>query len=152
MARRERTAAPHRRLPLVGLVLVGGAVGTGARHGVGLLLPTGGSGWPTATFIVNVVGSLALGVLLEALTCRGPETLGARAARLSLGTGVLGSFTTYSALATEVDALFRGGSAGLAVAYALLTVVAGVMAALVGVAVGAGRHRRRALPDDPDAS
>lgn len=136
----------------MGLVLVGGVVGTGARHGVGLLLPAGDSGWPTATFTVNVVGSLVLGVLLEALARRGPETSGARVARLSLGTGVLGSFTTYSALATEVNGLLRGGSAGVAVAYALLTVVAGVVAALVGVAAGAARHRRRVLPDDPDAS
>lgn len=143
----------HRRIELGALVAAGGVVGTAARYATSGLLPTGGSGWPTATFTVNVLGALLLGFLLEALVRRGPETDRARAVRLLLGTGVLGSFTTYSSLAGEVDGLLRAGPSTVAVLYALVSVLVGVGAVVLGIVMAAGHHRWRTgeLPNDPDS-
>ncbi len=115
------------------LVVVGGTAGTLSRFGVNEVLPEGGL-FPWATFIVNVVGSFALGVLLAALLTRHTEL------RLLLGTGFLGGFTTYSALAVETDTLLRGDHVILGVAYAVGSVVAGLAAALAGIALGSRTH------------
>lgn len=137
----ERPA--HRRPALVAVVLLGGLVGAPLRYGVAQVLPGASSGWPTATFVTNLLGALVLGVLLEALARAGEDTGGRRLLRLGLGTGVVGAFTTYSTLALEVDDLASSGRVGTAVAYALLSAVAGVLAAGTGVAVGARLGRSR---------
>lgn len=119
----------------VALVVVGGTLGTLSRFGVSEALPGDGL-FPLATFVVNVAGSFALGVLLAVLLDRRADSL-----RLLLGTGFLGGFTTYSALAVETDSLLRGDQVALGVAYALGTVIAGLAAAFAGIAVGS-RGRR----------
>lgn len=111
------------------LVVLGGAAGTLSRFGVNETLPDD-SLFPLATFIVNVLGSFALGVLLAALLARRNEL------RLLLGTGFLGGFTTYSALAVETDTLLRSDHVALAIAYAIGSVFAGLAAAIAGVAFG----------------
>jgi CrcB protein len=128
--------APHRDLRLVGLVALGGAVGSVLRYLVSVALPVTGGGWPWGTFMVNVVGAFLLGWLLEALAMRGRESERLRRARLFAGTGVLGGFTTYSTLALEAyeQAAFSAWALGLA--YAVATLVLGTLAALLGVAVG----------------
>lgn len=99
------------------LVAAGGGTGALARH----LLMAGVPDAPLALWSINVVGSLLLGVVTGAAL---PQR-----ARLTLGTGLLGSFTSYSALAAF--------TAGGALVSALLSVVAGVLAAGAGMAVGA---------------
>ncbi len=116
------------------LVVLGGTLGTLSRYGVSEI-PFDGL-FPLATFIVNVVGSFALGVLLALVLTRRAESL-----RLLLGTGFLGGFTTYSALAVETDSLLRGDHVALGIAYAIGTVLAGLAAALAGVAVGSRARR-----------
>lgn len=136
----------YQRPGLIALVGVGGAVGTAARFGLATAVPTG-HGWPTSTFVANLLGAFLLGVLLEALVGRGPETPRARGARLALGTGLLGGFTTFSSLAIEVERLAAQGDAGLGVTYGLISVGAGFGCALAGVGVGgrcAARPRRPA--------
>lgn len=128
-----RPPAPSRSIVLAALVL-GGMVGCLARYGVGLALPTPPGGWPTGTFLVNLSGCLALGFLLEHLARRGPDVGRRRVVRLGLGTGVLGTFTTYSTFAVEVDLLVRDGAAGLAVGYAAASAVGGVLAVGAGIA------------------
>ncbi|UIR35118.1 CrcB family protein [Rhodococcus sp. DMF-1] len=143
-------AAPRRALHLrpaaVTAVAVGGLVGTTARYGLEELFPTAPGAWPVTTFVINVVGALLLGVLLEALTRLGPDTSWRRPARLGAGTGALGSFTTYSTLAVDTDLLLHGGHAVSALSYAVGTVLAGLVATAtgiaVGVALGAARDRR----------
>jgi fluoride exporter len=100
---------------------------------------------PVATLGVNVVGAFALGVLLDALSRRGADAGLRRDVRLLVGTGFLGGFTTYSSLAVETDALLRGGQSGLALAYAVGTVVLGAGAAAAGIFVAS---RRRAAEAD----
>lgn len=107
-------------------------VGALARYLIGQAI-TGGR-FPLATFLVNVSGAFALGLLLEALARRGPDVGVRRATRCALGTGLLGAFTTYSALAMEVTLLTRDGRPGLALGYGLGSVLAGLVAAAAGVA------------------
>jgi fluoride exporter len=123
----------------VGLVFVGGVGGTAARYAVDRAVGPWGV-WPAATFLVNVVGAFLLGVLLESLVRRDPDVT--TRLRLLLGTGFLGAFTTYSALAVETDGLVRDGYASVAVGYAVGTVVVGFVASTVGIWVAS---RRRAV-------
>ena len=129
---------PPRPLPLL-VVLAGGALGTGARHGLASLLPAGG--WPVATLTANLLGSFLLGMLLEALLVRGEETPRGLLLRLGLGTGLLGGFTTFSSLALELQRMLSGGAAGQALAYAGISVGGGVLACLAGTLAAARRRR-----------
>jgi len=144
--------AAHLSPASVALVAAGGAVGSGARYAMAQLLPSAG-GWPQATFLVNMAGAFALGILLETLLRRGPEDERLRRGRLALGTGVLGGLTTFSSLAIEIQALAAAGRPVLGAVYGLVSVVAGAVLAFVGVAVAAGlaRGRSERVPAGPDA-
>lgn len=117
------------------IVAVGGAAGTLSRYGIAHAFDSGAA-FPLATFLVNVTGSFALGALLALLVARGDDSGGRRTLRLLLGTGFLGGYTTYSALASETDTLLRTGHAALGLTYALASVVIGLLAAFAGIAVG----------------
>lgn len=82
------------------------------------------------TTVVNVAGSLVLGVLLGWSSARqGNATL-----RLAIGTGVLGGFTTFSAWSIElVDALDRPGRLAMLV---VVPIVLGLTAAWIGIRIG----------------
>lgn len=124
----------HLTMHFILLVAVGGAFGTAARHVVGDAIGTT-SDFPLGTFLINIAGALTLGVLLEALALNGLDAGHRRRWRLLLGTGFLGGFTTYSALAVETDALLRSGQVPLALTYALGTVALGFIASIIGIAV-----------------
>ena len=117
------------RTPPAGLVLavgLGGAVGTLARHGVTLALDSVDV-LPWGTLVVNLAGSLLLGLVVAVVAS---STL-----RTTLGTGVLGGFTTYSAFALQTHDLLVDRPS-LAVGYALATLAGGWLLALVGLAAG----------------
>ncbi|MEN0128733.1 MAG: CrcB family protein [Brevundimonas sp.] len=135
------TARPHLNPALVAIVALGGAAGSAARYGVSHALPAQ-HGFPVGTFVENLVGAFLLGVLLEALARAGAENRTRRALRLGLGTGVLGGFTTYSALALEVERLWSAGDVGMAMGYGLASVVLGTATATLGIVVGARAGRR----------
>lgn len=135
--------APHLSPALVGVVALGGAVGTGARYLAVVLIPRVG-GWPWPTYAVNLVGAFVLGWLLEALVRRGPDHGHRRVVRLLVGTGFCGGFTTYSSFAVDIDTLLRGGSVAIALAYAVSTVVVGFLLSALGIWVGARTTRARA--------
>lgn len=125
---------PHRQPRLLALVLVGGATGTWCRWAVGLLVPHVVR-VPLGTVAVNLVGAFLLGALVERLAARGPDEARRRNVRVTLGTGFCGGFTTYSALATDTGGLLRAGLVGHALAYALGTVVLGLAASALGIAL-----------------
>jgi CrcB protein len=133
---------PYRRWSFLGLVALGGTIGTALRQGLLLLAPDLDR-FPVTTFAINLAGAFALGMLLEVLVRSGPDVGRLRAIRLLAGTGVLGGFTTYSALATATALLAVGGGAGWAIAYALGTVVLGAVMSVAGIALGAALARRR---------
>ena len=124
-------------LAATGLVALGGAVGAVARHQAGrgmtaLLGPAAVSAFPWATLAVNVVGSLAMGLLAGWLARQGN---GGETARLLLGVGLLGGFTTFSAFSLELMVLIERGQGGSAFAYAAISVLAGVTALYIGLIV-----------------
>lgn len=139
----ETVEAPprdHLDWRLIALVGAGGAIGTALRLAVTAVIPTE-SEVPLAVIIVNLSGALALGWLLEMLALRGPETLVGRGVRLGVGTGVLGGYTTYSALAVGADGLIDTGRFTIGLLVAVPTVVSGVVLAWVGAGVARAIQR-----------
>lgn len=124
---------PHARPGLLLLVMAGGVAGALLRYGLTAALPQ--HGLPTTTLGINISGALLLGVLMQVLAGR-PDDGRRRAVRLAIGSGLLGAFTTYSTLAVEAVLLVRQGDAPLAVAYGVLSVLAGLVAAALGIALG----------------
>lgn len=132
----------HLRARYLLLVAAGGTAGTAAREGLTLAFPADPS-FNTVIFAINLVGALLLGVLLESLVRAGSDEGRRRTARLLLGTGALGGFTTYSTLATDTAHLLTTGQAGPAALYALGTVLLGALASWTGIALAGALHRRR---------
>jgi CrcB protein len=129
----------HLRASSIALVFVGGTLGVAAREGLSLAFPT--TGMPWTIFAINVAGALVLGVLLEALARSGPDE--GRGLRLLAGTGFLGGFTTYSALAVDATALLAAGDATAGIGYGLLTVLVGGVATFAGILVASLRRPAR---------
>lgn len=110
-------------------VVVGGMLGGGARIGVSLLLNPE-EGFPLGTFVVNVVGAMLLGYLLTRLV----RVVDDRSLAIPLlCTGVLGSFTTFSALSFEVWGLLDDGRVALSLGYAAASLALGLGGAWAGV-------------------
>ncbi|MEH0111428.1 CrcB family protein [Tersicoccus sp. MR15.9] len=142
-ARPARHRPVHLRLRWVLLVALGGMIGTGVREALSLTFPAPPYGFPLTVFGINVVGAFVLGWLLESLARRGPDEGGRRAARLGIGTGVLGGFTTYSALAVDTAQL-AGTATGVGLLYIAGSVLVGTMTAWTGIATAAATAHRSA--------
>jgi fluoride exporter len=139
------TAAPravHLRPAFIALVFTGGALGTLTRYAVSLVIPAW-NGLPVPTFAINATGAFLLGLLLVSLTHRGPDHGARRAARLFLGTGFLGGYTTYSAFAVDTDGLIASADVAGAALYGLATVLVGAAATFGGMTIGFFVPRRR---------
>lgn len=133
----------------VALVFCGGVAGTTARRGLDLAVERAGGtagGWPVATLTVNLSGALLLGMLLEALVRHGHDERRRHAMRLLLGTGVLGAYTTYSTFAVDAAELVREDQLPAAIAYVLVSLVGGLLASGLGIAI-AQRFVRRTTTD-----
>lgn len=126
----------------VALVFVGGMLGTAVREGLSLAFPAAG-GVPFAILAINVTGAFALGFLLHALALTGEDTGRRRAFRLFAGTGVLGGYTTYSALASDSALLLGTGSTVAGVLYPLATVLVGAVATFLGLLLASSLFARR---------
>lgn len=133
--------AVHLRLPYLGLALIGGTLGTAAREAITLALPPAG-GIPWAIFAVNILGAFLLGLLLDALARFGPDEGRRRRLRIMVGTGFMGGFTTYSALATDAAGLLGAGDVGIGLAYGLGTMLIGGLATWAGIATATAAHKR----------
>lgn len=115
------------------LVMLGGAIGAGARHLVGrAALALWGPGFPVGTLAVNVIGGLAMGLLAGWLATRAS---GDEALRYLLGVGVLGGFTTFSAFSLETVLMIERGELTTALFYILASVVLSVGALFAGLQV-----------------
>jgi CrcB protein len=117
--------------PLV-LVMLGGAIGSGARHWTGRwMLARLGPDFPYGTLTVNLVGGFAMGVLTGLLARVG----GNEPWRLLLGVGVLGGYTTFSSFSLDVVTLAERGQMATALGYVLLSVIGAILALFAGLLV-----------------
>jgi CrcB protein len=151
--RKGRTAAGGRRSDRavrLCAVAVGGALGTLARYAVSRALAGDSLGFPWPTFVVNVAGSLLLGVLITLLVERWPPT---RFLRAFAAVGFCGGFTTFSTMVVEAAQRGQHGRVGLATVYLAVSLIAGLLAAATGIGLARGRiiprGERRSIPD-PD--
>jgi CrcB protein len=119
-------------------VFVGGIIGTGLRLEIDTLVPHSDSQFPLSTLLINIVGSFVLAVLVSRLW---PVT--AAWVRAGLGPGLLGGFTTFSAVMVSMVTLAASSDILMALVYAALTLVLGFGAAAAGFAVG---RRRDSVP------
>jgi CrcB protein len=111
----------------------GGVIGTGLRLGLDALLPHSDDGFPLSTLIINVVGSLLLGLLVSTLWQRASTPAWFRA---GLGTGLIGSFTTFSALTVSLVAQSNSGEWMPALLTLVLHLLLGFGAAALGLRLG----------------
>ena len=113
------------------VVGIGGALGAMARYGVSLACLRAMPNFPLGTLVVNVIGCFALGLLMAWVDVRSefPPT-----AKLFLGVGILGAFTTFSTFGVETIDLLREKET----ARALLSVLANVALGLAAVMAGRG--------------
>jgi CrcB protein len=108
---------------------VGGAVGSMLRYGVGLWFSS--ARFPWATLSVNVVGSFVLGVLFTYALSRWSTTI-----ITGLAVGLIGGFTTFSTFAWESFTMTQAGEISRAAVYVVVSMVGGLLAALLGYAAG----------------
>jgi len=115
-------------------IAVAGALGALARYGLeGWVSRRAPGAFPWGTFVVNITGSFALGLLFTLLTERMSVDPWLRSA---LTIGFLGAYTTFSTLSLETYRLFSDGAVGLALANSLGSLGAGLAAVYLGVITG----------------
>jgi CrcB protein len=118
------------------LISLGGAFGTAARYLLSVwLLRTLGPAFPYGTLAVNVIGSFLLGVIMQAGL---DTTILSPAARVVLGTGVMGGFTTYSTFNYETLQYLQEGAWAMASLNVATTLLVCLAAGALGVAVARG--------------
>ncbi|MET8119999.1 CrcB family protein [Micromonospora sp. NPDC005189] len=133
--RGELTARPA---TILATIAAGGVIGALARAGLQHAVPHSPTGFPWATFGINLFGCLLIGVLMAVLGHLGG---GRPLVRPFLGVGVLGGFTTFSTYAVDVQQALVAGAPGTALAYLAATVLGALVAVGLGDAGAAGLLR-----------
>ncbi|WP_114167142.1 fluoride efflux transporter CrcB [Exiguobacterium sp. TNDT2] len=119
---------------------VAGALGALARYGIGMAIASSWTSvFPLGTLVINLMGSFILGWLTHFLF---------RSGRLSptvvtaLGTGFIGSFTTFSTFSVETIQLLEAGALGSALFYVTLSLGLGLLSSWLGFWFGRRRFNR----------
>lgn len=111
-----------------------GAVGALARYGLGLLVDSfGTSPFPVATLFINLIGSFLLGWMTHRFLQTGkfsPQLV------TIVGTGMIGSFTTFSTFSVETIQLVENGYVLLAISYVFLSITFGLSSSWLGYRIG----------------
>lgn len=146
---RRRFDVLRSRWDVLLVISAGGALGSLARWGIGEAVPWSGEGFPWATFVENVTGGFALGVLMVFLLDVWPPD---RYLRPFLGVGLLGGYTTFSTYMLESRDLLAGDQVAAAFAYLAGSLVVGLTAVWLGItlaraAVSLARRRRQRKPE-----
>jgi fluoride exporter len=115
------------------LVFVGGGLGASLRYTVNVACARCmGTAFPWGTFVINISGSIVMGLISGYLAFKGEAS---QPWRLFLMTGVLGGYTTFSAFSLDTALLYERGELGLALAYVLGSVVLSIAGLFAGLAV-----------------
>ena len=111
---------------------IAGAFGAILRYLLGLLLFTN-SLFPYATLSINLIGSFLLAWLTTSLF---QKTSLPASIKTAIGTGFVGSFTTFSTVSVETVELFRNGNIWLGILYVLGSVFGGLLMSGLGFNLG----------------
>jgi len=126
----DRHGARRALLATVGVVSLGGVVGSLLRYQAGLIWPNPVGAFPTTILLINLIGCLVIGVFLTVVSeIRTPHRL----VRSFFATGVLGGFTTFSTYSLDIITLVRVGQPARAVEYLLVTAIGALLAVAMGV-------------------
>jgi CrcB protein len=115
------------------IVFIGGGFGAAIRHGVNLgIARLLGSGFPYATLLINITGSLIMGLAAAYFAFKGDAS---QHWRLFLTTGILGGYTTFSTFSLDAALLYERGEVSVAALYVLLSVVVSIAGLFAGFAL-----------------
>jgi len=115
------------------LVFVGGGLGAALRHAVNVGCGRAfGTSFPYGTFIINISGSLVMGLIAGYLAFRGDA---AQPWRLFVMTGILGGYTTFSAFSLDSMLLYERGEIALAAFYVIGSVVLAILGLFAGLSL-----------------
>jgi fluoride exporter len=115
------------------LVFFGGGLGASLRHAVNMACAKYmGAAFPWSTFIINISGSIVMGLIAGYLAFRGEAS---QPWRLFLMTGILGGYTTFSAFSLDAALLYERGELTLAALYVLGSVVLSIAGLFAGLAL-----------------
>jgi CrcB protein len=115
------------------LVFIGGGIGSSLRHTINVVCARCvGPAFPYGTFIVNITGSIMMGLIAGYLAFKGEAS---QPWRLFLMTGILGGYTTFSAFSLDAVLLYERGEIGLAVFYVLGSVAFSIAGLFAGLAL-----------------
>lgn len=112
------------------LVGIGGGLGAMARYGFGALVGTLANGFPVATFLINIIGSIAMGLLVGFLARTTPQFQ--EEIRLFVAVGLFGGFTTFSSFSLDAVVMIERGDYLLATIY----IVGSVLLSIAGLFMG----------------
>lgn len=113
------------------IVFLGAGIGGALRHGVNVWSArVFGLNFPYGTLIVNIVGSLAMGLIAGYFMAKGSA---AQHWRLFLATGILGGFTTFSSFSLDVALLYERGELAVLAFYVLASVLVSATALFIGL-------------------
>ena len=113
------------------IVFVGAGIGGAARHGMNIwVAKLMGTAFPWHTFVINILGSLAMGLVAGFFA----ERVGAAGhLRLFLATGILGGFTTFSAFSLDAVLLMERHQWGLFALYVGASVAGSILGLIAGL-------------------
>ena len=115
------------------LVFIGGGLGSSLRHTINMVCARLlGTAFPYHTFIINITGSIVMGLIAGYLAFKGEAS---QPWRLFLMTGVLGGYTTFSAFSLDTALLYERGAVGLAALYVVGSVVLSIAGLFAGLAL-----------------
>ncbi|MDI1343672.1 MAG: fluoride efflux transporter CrcB [Pseudolabrys sp.] len=115
------------------IVFLGGGLGAALRHGINLASARAfGTGFPYGTFLVNVTGSLIMGLAAAYFAFKGDAS---QHWRLFLTTGILGGYTTFSTFSLDAALLYERGEVGPAAIYVLASVALSIAGLFAGFAL-----------------
>ena len=114
------------------LVMVGGALGSGLRYGVSLLMPSQQGMMPWPTLVVNTIGSFVIGVLW--IVASSKSTISPHLV-LFIGVGLCGGFTTFSTFALDTVVLYQHNVSLISLLYVVLSTCGGIVSVIIGMIV-----------------
>ena len=115
------------------LVFIGGGLGSTLRHIINVISARVlGTAFPYHTFIINITGSIVMGLIAGYLAFKGDTT---QPWRLFLMTGILGGYTTFSAFSLDAALLYERGELGLSALYVVASVALSIAGLFAGFAL-----------------